>query len=52
LKLPAESAKKPTTLAPPSSVPLAGTIAPLPPSAVGSNVSRTGPPLLLDMSAA
>src|SRR6478672_6459659 len=51
LKLPALSAKKPTVFRPPSGVALPGTMRPRPLSAVGSKVSRSGPPLLLDMSA-
>src|SRR4051794_866773 len=50
LKLPPASEKNPTVFRPPSSSPLPVTIAPLPLSAAGSNFSRTGPPLLLDMS--
>src|SRR5690242_20662484 len=52
LKLPPASEKKPTVFRPPSDWALPATIAPAPPLAVGSYVRRSGPPLLLDMSAA
>ena len=52
LKLPPASAKKPTVFRPPRACALPATIAPAPLSAAGSYVSRSGPPLLLDMSAA
>jgi hypothetical protein len=51
LKLPPASAKKPTVFRPPRFWALPATMRPAPLSAVGSKVSRSGPPLLLDMSA-